>query len=341
MIVRPRALVASALERSGFVALLFRARHMLPARTLTVVNYHRVNLPEAVRDYDEGTLDATPESLDRAVGLLRRHFSLIDPNHLVDHLSGRPWPRHPALITFDDGYRDNREHALPILARHGAKAFFLVSTDFISRRRVFWWDRISYTLKHATRVRFTLEYPHHQEFDLATGIEPARERLLGVVKATRGLAIDRFLRELATAARVEWNDEEERRHADSLIMTWDDVRALRDAGMAIGSHTRTHRVLGTVPTSELSDELRGSRMELEKELGQAVQVLAYPVGVPVARLPHVRAAVADAGYRAAFSYRSGTHSLRRLDALDIRRHAVDLDWTLDHFRTGLLFPRLA
>ena len=41
-------------------------------------------------------------------------------------------PRNPAVITFDDGYRDNHDEALPVLQRHRAPATFFVSTRYVS-----------------------------------------------------------------------------------------------------------------------------------------------------------------------------------------------------------------
>ena len=46
-------------------------------------------------------------------------------------------------MTFDDGYLDNHDVALPILVKHGVRAVFFLATDYIERRRLFWWDRVS------------------------------------------------------------------------------------------------------------------------------------------------------------------------------------------------------
>jgi peptidoglycan/xylan/chitin deacetylase (PgdA/CDA1 family) len=335
-----RAVMASLLERSGVVSLTLAARRRLPPRTLTVVNYHRVDDPGAAREFDEGTLDVTPEAFDRQVGLLHRRFSLLDPEDLREHVRGRRWPSNAALITFDDGYRDNYERALPILEHHGAKALFFIATDFVKHRRLFWWDRISYALKHARTCRFSLSYPHPLQIDLANGVRAPISRLLRVVKDTFALDVERFLDELTQAADVPWNEALERELADRLIMTWDQVRALQRAGMRIGSHTRGHRVLTTLPQAELVHELAGSRTELADVLGQPIWAVAYPVGSPIAQHPDVRATVAAAGYEVGFSYGTGTQPLRELDPLDIRRMAVDADWSDSRFAAAVTFPRL-
>ena len=336
-----RAVAALLLHRLGVVPLTLALRRRLPPRTLTVVNYHRVNDSEAAGEFDEVTLDATPEGFERQVRLLRREFTLLGPDDLGEHLRGRPWPPNPALLTFDDGYRDNYERALPILQRHGAKAFFFIATDFVTHRRLFWWDRISYTLKHARRSSFSIAYPHPRRIDLTSGVHGTATELHRLVKETFDLDVGRFLSELAEAAEVVWNDELERQLADKLIMNWDQVRALRSAGMGIGSHTRRHRVLRTLPLAELSNELGGSRADLEAMLGEPVAAIAYPGGSRVPHPPDIRRAVESAGYELGFAYGRGTSTLSRLDPLDIKRLPVERDWSEARFRAAITFSFLA
>jgi peptidoglycan/xylan/chitin deacetylase (PgdA/CDA1 family) len=61
-------------------------------------------------------------------------------------------------------------------------------------------------------------------------------------------------------------------------MTWDELRALRDAGWEIGSHSRTHPRLLSISDGELADELRSSRAEIEHHLGGSCLSIAYPYG---------------------------------------------------------------
>lgn len=80
------------------------------------------------------------------------------------------------------------------------------------------------------------------------------------------------------------------------VLGWDELADLAAGGWEIGSHTIAHRRLPTLPTAELDEELRGSRLRVEEALGRPCRSLAYPYGEVDARV--VRAA-ADAGYEAA------------------------------------------
>jgi peptidoglycan/xylan/chitin deacetylase (PgdA/CDA1 family) len=339
--LRLRARLASAAGALRVAdAVLTAARIRRPAPFLTVLNYHRVDAPQAAEEMDEGALDATPESFDRQLRILRRHFTPISLADLLSHLEGDPLPPNPALVTFDDGYRDNVRNALPILQSHGVRAAFFIATKYVGERRLFWWDRLSWIVKHGRRRRFSLALPEPVELDIDVGTAKVERRLQDIVKGRAGLDLEAFLGSLAQSADAPWSDAIEAELVERHVMTWDDVRHLRQAGMDIGSHTRTHRVLQTVPTSELADELMGSRTQIEAQLEEPIVTIAYPVGASVARVPSIRAALVAAGYRLGFSYCTGRQDLRALDALDVHRFAVDRDTTDPVFLAQLAMPWL-
>ncbi|MFL5615279.1 MAG: polysaccharide deacetylase family protein [Gemmatimonadaceae bacterium] len=88
---------------------------------------------------------------------------------------------------------------------------------------------------------------------------------------------------------------------DSKLMTWEQLRALQDAGMTIGSHTRTHPVLPDYHAA-LHNEVAMSREDIKEHLGHSPDFFAYPFGA----WDSLSAAWArTAGYRAARTYRGG------------------------------------
>jgi peptidoglycan/xylan/chitin deacetylase (PgdA/CDA1 family) len=94
---------------------------------------------------------------------------------------------------------------------------------------------------------------------------------------------------------VPWWDRD--RGARHEWMTWDQVRALRARGFDIGAHTRTHADLGRVSGAEARDELAGARRDLERELGETVDLFAYPYGGDDNITEANRALVEAAGFR--------------------------------------------
>ena len=103
-----------------------------PRGRLAILIFHRV-LRTADAMLDE--MDAA--SFDRHVGFLRREFNVLPLGEAVTALSHGSLPARALSITFDDGYANNEEVALPILLRHGVVATFFVATGFLDGTTMF------------------------------------------------------------------------------------------------------------------------------------------------------------------------------------------------------------
>lgn len=324
-------------------------RRFAPAPVLSILTYHHIAEHDLSAPYDPNIADATPAQFRRHMEMLARYGTPISIDELLRAVQGAPLPRNPVMVTFDDGYRSCHDVALPILRAVGVRATFFVSTSFVTERRIYWWERISLMLGLSTRRTAVMTYPYTQALDLK---DPRiGDKLNAVIKDTpaQELDVERYLDELGRALGVEWNPQIEAGYADHLIMTWDQVRALARAGMDVESHGRRHRVLQTLQTDALTDELTGARADLEAQLGRPVRAVAYPVGRRINGAQHIRSALSAAGYQIGMSNCSGVNrwlppSLRRLapiDPFDIRRLSTDREMSDAMFLAQVAVPRLA
>jgi len=334
--------VAKFLEWSGALGAIMTVRRMLHIPWLPILTYHRVaNIDAATNPFGD-VVDATPEQFEKQVAFLGEHFEFISVRDLLAYYRGGRLPPNPVMLTFDDGYRECHQEVLPVLLRHGACATFFVPTTYLESRRIFWWDRISLLVDRGTREVLELEYPFTMRLPLVEEKRSAVCALIGVVKTYMELDLDRFLDHVAEALGVDLARDEERKLADELLMTWDQVRALEKWGMQVESHTRTHRVMNTLSPQQVCEELVGSRVDLEVQLGRRICALAYPVGYPVRQLPHVREALRTAGYELAFTNQTGVnHTLLRGDCFDVHRIAMNRQYDDMYFRAMLAVPYLA
>ena len=96
-------------------------------RRLRVLMYHKVNdLPENPLSVPVGLFD------EQMAQLAELGYSVVSLDDVLAHyVDGRELPSRPVLITFDDGYRDNLEHAAPVLARHGYAAVLFVPIAYL------------------------------------------------------------------------------------------------------------------------------------------------------------------------------------------------------------------
>lgn len=346
--MRPSVVLAgTVLARMGVprAALAARRLGLWRGAELTVVLYHRVVDPSDIGDLDPDLIDATPQEFDEQMAYLRRHFHPVGIEEvLAAHRGGPPLPGDSVLVTFDDGYLDNHDHALPILAKHGIRGLFFISTGHVTERRLFWWEQLSLLVRRSTSPSARIEYPRIETLDLSspTAKVLATRKLNAIVKDYYGLDLDRFLGEVAKACGVSLSDVEAKERADRSLMTWDQVRALREAGMGVGSHTHRHRVLNTLPPAELEAELRQSRALLEERLGEPVTTIAYPVGRSIKMLASARTAVAAAGYELGFTTTPGTNRIGNgADCYDLRRLAIQRGMPAGLAQLFLSFPALA
>lgn len=243
-----------------------------------VLRYHSVAPAERVQAYLHAGLAISPQRFREQVELLARRFDVID----LDQLSGRMANGDPpaaagrlaAVITFDDGYRDNADTAMPILRKMGVPAAFFVTTAPVrDPSRPFWISELWRLVPDETR----------------------RRRLTRELAALAGEQRELRMTALAEAAG--------RRRGEGLEESFcrvEDLQALRRAGMTVGAHTRTHPHLESLPVAEHDAEVAGSRQDLEEWLGEPVRHFAYPnPGGTGAFPPSVRAAVARAGFTTA------------------------------------------
>jgi peptidoglycan/xylan/chitin deacetylase (PgdA/CDA1 family) len=108
--------------------------------------------------------------------------------------------------------------------------------------------------------------------------------------------------------------------ADPSFLTGPQLRVLEQRGIEIGSHTVTHANLPALDNGRALQELRTSRLTLERAVGHPVPWFAYPYGAYNAR---IAALVRSAGYQLAVTTQAGTCQtagrtleLRRLEVLD-------------------------
>ena len=150
-----------------FLTSLFDRFHSLWPDRLTVLAYHRIGDPDAPGfDTFKPNMSATPAAFAAQMDFIRQRFSVISGSELVAWLQGQhKLPSHPALITFDDGYRDNFECALPILQQRNLPAIIFLATDYIGNTTPFYYDLAAYCFHHT----------HQNQVDLPRGRPAAME----------------------------------------------------------------------------------------------------------------------------------------------------------------------
>lgn len=238
---------------------------------------------------------------------LSHHFNFISLGHFEQVLSGKreDLPDNPLIITIDDGYRDNYTVAWPVLKQYNVPATIFLTTDFIDKKRWLWSNQLEYTLRNTKRQQFSFPLVETEETFLVDSFTTWHETQLKIFNHCRHLddrsRID-LLKRLADHLRVDVPEES---CGDFEPLSWDEIREMQKAGIAFGSHTRTHPILSRLDPAALQEEVTGSRKLLENKLQQEVRGFCYPNGQPADISKGVVDQVRQAGYRCAVTTITG------------------------------------
>jgi peptidoglycan/xylan/chitin deacetylase (PgdA/CDA1 family) len=235
---------------------------------LSILIFHRV-LPRPdplfPHEIDAGRFEAQ-------LAMLGACFNLVSLRDGIHGLRQGTLPPRAACITFDDGYADNADIALPILQRHGAVATFFVASGFLNGGRM-WNDTVIELIRRApdqvdlTRAGFgVLRLASVAERQAAIGTLLGKLKYLPLEQRHDHVEL---LRELIPVALP-----------DDLMMTSSQVRQLHAAGMEIGGHTVNHPILARLDPAQARREIADGKEALEALVGSPVRSFAYPNGKP-------------------------------------------------------------
>lgn len=299
------------------------------------LNYHRIGDGRRTI-FDRGLYSATAEAFDGQVRWLKTNFDVIAPRE-VDTAVRAKRGRH-VIVTFDDGYADNHEHAFPILKSHGVPGTFFIATGFIDEPRLPWWDEIAWMVR--TSKRSGVEMPAFLDAPVSFD-EPERERAVrALLRAYKKLPDSITTQFLDAAGRATGTGRPPADVVDlrTIWMTWDMIREMHAGGMTIGGHTAHHPVLSRLSREKQAKEIAMCERRLKEELGIPMTTFSYPVGTLDAFNSESRACLRERGVHTAFSYYGGMRRLRDWDQYDIRRIAIEQDTSFDEFRAMVMFP---
>ena len=217
---------------------------------------------------------------------LRDEFDCLSIDEVLDRDADTA-VRPAAVVTFDDGYANNLEVALPILTELGIPAIVYVTTRNVVERRLFWHDKILMAAHRSEVCRVDLTGIAEPLGDYS--IDGTDERWYEGVAAiwedvkragpdARDAIVDQIIERFAGAdganpfhIEVEGNvftpltSEQIRRLADEPLVT-------------IGSHSHCHNLLDRIPLAEAEQSIRKSKEILQDLTGQQIRHFSYPNG---------------------------------------------------------------
>lgn len=304
-----RTLVGACLYYSGLVPLL-RWRRRRQGQRLIILTYHR----------------AAGDGLRGQLLYLQRHYRLLPLEVALEELSAprsgdaqqQPDQRTTAVLTFDDGYRDNYTHLFPLVCELGIPVTIFLIPGYIDSGDHFWWLEGERLVRRgqASAASFAGRTYHLDNSEEREALTRAIDA--GLRYATSIADREAFLASIREALAVPPSVAGE--ELPALPLTWAQVREMEASGwVSYGAHTMHHPVLACLrDPAEVEREIGECRMVLEQQLGHPVRTLAYPIGHHEHLGEYALEAVRAAGYRWAAINSTGVNTPQS-DPLLLRR----------------------
>lgn len=276
---------------------------------LSILNYHRVH-PE-VDPINPGEIDV--QIFTWQMELIANNFNVLTVGEAADLLLKGQLPDRALCITFDDGYADNVEIALPILKKFSLRATFFIATGFLDGGRM-WNDTVIESVRSFPAGVLDLSGQQLGQYRLDSWQDRhnAYSAIIGKIK---------HLPQQQRQSLVDWiaSMVPEGNESMTLMMRSDQVMELHQNDMEIGGHTATHPILSSIPDEQAVREIAEGKTRLEAITGAPVSVFAYPNGKPgqdyLARHCDM---VRQQGFKAAVSTQWGVSS-NSTDLYQLRR----------------------
>ena len=256
-------------------------------KKVCVLLYHRVcDLP-----LDMWGLAIKPEVFERHIRFYKENYNILRFDEDWSEV------QEPSLVlTFDDGYADNLQYALPILEKYQVPATIFVSSGNIGTDREFWWDELERIIFYNNKNEYYFR-PNGEHFPITTNREKEKacQRIRLFLKNLLPKERDEFLKgmmgeldadSLPRPINRSVNEKELRKLASSPYIT-------------IGGHTVTHNMLSAESKEQQEWEIITSKSKIEDIIDNEITVFSYPFGGCDDINGHSIESVKKAGYKRA------------------------------------------
>jgi len=242
---------------------------------LWVLMYHRI-LPKNDSRFalEEPGMVVTPEVFAMHLREAKKLFELVSLSDWLSKAdSGQALPAKACAITFDDGWLDNYQYALPILEQQQVPATLFAVADKIGTSFRFWPNIVSELV--ALKSVALLNHPILSEAAKLIDLPYSLEQVANCIAQLKAYSEDELFSALEA---IGWSTE----LADTppALMDWSQLAAMHTSGLVeIGSHTSSHRRLSNGSSDAVFDyEIAKSRTHLEQQLGQPTPLFCFPNG---------------------------------------------------------------
>jgi peptidoglycan/xylan/chitin deacetylase (PgdA/CDA1 family) len=274
---------------------------------------HHVRPEQPDKFHPNRILSVTPQFLDSVIRqVIETGFDVVSLDEAHFRLAEGDFERPFVCFTFDDGYKDNAEHAYPIFKRYGLPFAIYAPSDFMDGAGDLWWLSLEHCVGRVTELTVNMD-GSRRTFRCASASEKdsTYHRLYWWLRSIDEQHARRTVRELCRATGFNSSTQ-----CADLVMDWDELRALAsDPLVTIGGHTRRHLALAKLTPAQAKAEMEDGIRRLELELGRPIRHFSYPYGDVTSAGPREFAMARELGMKTAVTTRKGLFQREHAEAL--------------------------
>jgi peptidoglycan/xylan/chitin deacetylase (PgdA/CDA1 family) len=255
-----------------------------------------------------------------------RRYRVLPLGEALERLRAGTLPARSCALTFDDGLRNVRTVAGPVLAERRLPATVFLATSTVGTSDALWVDRLHLAFDRTRADALDATALGLGRLPLATPAErSAASTACGrAMKAMPRAEKDRRLGEVLAALGAEATGDP----GPFRALSWDEVAEMRAGGLfEFGPHTVSHEILSRCEDDVVRTEVAASTAEVARRTGRAQDVFAYPNGSPADFDERARAEVTRSGMAWALSTVEGLCDAGS-DPLALPRVGVGADLSL-------------
>jgi peptidoglycan/xylan/chitin deacetylase (PgdA/CDA1 family) len=236
--------------------------------TLTVLSLHRISDD---RDYFWNPI--TPATFEKLLQYVAKYYSIISFSD-VPHLRKDPSSKPYLILSFDDGYSDFYDHALPLLKKYNLPCNHNIVNNCATNNQIIWTQRLNHIFNYCRDRNINLSFDFK---DNKIAFESFNNNWMNFY-----LDIFKSLLETAKIEREHILEEKEKEYSINpfcKMMNWEQILECSENLVEIGCHTYSHDLLSTIDDVEiLRKEILKSTQEIESRINKKINILALPNG---------------------------------------------------------------
>ncbi len=271
---------------------------------LTIITYHRVSRNH-IEEIEQSLpfLFVTSRIFEAQLNFLKKYFRVINFSDLENVKNGRKLAWNSLIITFDDGYEDNYTEAFQIMRKHNIPWTIFIATDMIGKQEITWWDRLFAFFTTLIRVNHennNIEMSS-ELLEVFKKFEKNASQFFLILNSWGQNRIERLIFELEKLI-----DMAEDVYLKNRFLDWNQVNAMANFGVEIGSHTCSHQILTTLEEDDMRREFLESKNTIENKINKRVTAVSYPAGKFSEKIKNI---TDEAGYKFAVTQIKGVNGL--------------------------------